>query len=105
MANEKNLIPNSERTPEELREQCRKGGIASGESRKLKKSFKEACIEAVNKGSRLDKVIEALLKQCEKGNTKAFEILRDTCGELLTKQLDITSNNIKIDFSDLDKEE
>lgn len=29
-----NLIPNSERTPEELREMGRKGGIKSGESRR-----------------------------------------------------------------------
>jgi hypothetical protein len=35
--NPKNLIPNSERTPEELREQTRKGGIASGKARRKKK--------------------------------------------------------------------
>lgn len=34
--NEKNLIPNSERSPEELREMGRKGGIKSGESRRKK---------------------------------------------------------------------
>ena len=32
--NDKNLIPNSERSPRELREMGRKGGIASGESRR-----------------------------------------------------------------------
>ena len=31
------LIPNSQRTPEELREQTRKGGIASGKARREKK--------------------------------------------------------------------
>lgn len=41
MANEQNLIPNSERTPEELREITRKGGIASGEARRKKKTLKE----------------------------------------------------------------
>ena len=35
--NPKNLIPNSERTPEQLREQTRKGGIASGKARREKK--------------------------------------------------------------------
>ena len=34
-----NLIPNSERTPEELREMGRKGGIKSGESRRKKKEL------------------------------------------------------------------
>lgn len=42
MANEQNLIPNSERTPEQLREQTRKGGIASGKVRREKASFKQA---------------------------------------------------------------
>ena len=32
--NDHNLIPNSERSPEELREMGRKGGIKSGESRR-----------------------------------------------------------------------
>lgn len=34
--NEKNLIPNSERSPKELREMGRKGGIKSGEARRKK---------------------------------------------------------------------
>lgn len=41
MANEKNLIPNSERTPSELREITRKGGIASGRARRQKKTLSE----------------------------------------------------------------
>lgn len=41
MANEKNLIPNSERTPSELREITKKGGIKSGEVRRQKKSLSE----------------------------------------------------------------
>ena len=36
-----NLIPNSERTPEELREMTRKGGIKSGEARRAKKTLRE----------------------------------------------------------------
>lgn len=39
MANEQNLIPNSQRTPEELREITRKGGIASGKARRQKKTL------------------------------------------------------------------
>ena len=35
--NPDNLIPNSERTPEELKEMTRKGGIKSGEVRREKK--------------------------------------------------------------------
>ena len=40
--NEKNLIPASERTPSERRENARKAGIASGASRRRKRSMKEA---------------------------------------------------------------
>lgn len=39
--NEKNLIPNSERSPEELREMGRKGGIASGEARRRNRRLRE----------------------------------------------------------------
>lgn len=41
MANEENLIPNSERTPSELREMTQKGGRNSGISRRRKKSMKQ----------------------------------------------------------------
>lgn len=42
MANEKNLIPMSKRSKKEARDAGRKGGIASGEARRKKKSFAEA---------------------------------------------------------------
>ena len=38
-----NLIPNSERSPEELREMGRKGGIKSGESRRRNKLTTGVC--------------------------------------------------------------
>lgn len=42
MPNEQNIIPNSERTPEERREIARAGGIASGAARRRKRSLKQA---------------------------------------------------------------
>lgn len=42
MANEQNLIPFSERSESEARENGRKGGIASGAARRRKKSLREA---------------------------------------------------------------
>ena len=42
MSNEKNLIPNSERSPMELSEMGKAGGIASGRARRRKRSMKEA---------------------------------------------------------------
>ena len=39
--NEKNLIPNEERTPRERRENARKAGIASGKARQEKKTIQK----------------------------------------------------------------
>lgn len=41
MGNKENLIPNERRTPTEVRENARKGGIKSGESRRRKKNMRE----------------------------------------------------------------
>lgn len=42
MANEENLIPNNKRSPSEVRENGRKGGIKSGQTRRRKKTMKQA---------------------------------------------------------------
>ena len=39
--NEKNLIPNNERTPSERRENARKAGVASGKARREKKTIQK----------------------------------------------------------------
>lgn len=40
--NDENLIPNSQRSPKELREMTRKGGVNSGKARRRKGAFREA---------------------------------------------------------------
>lgn len=42
--NDENLIPNSERSPSELQEMGRKGGIKSGESRRKNKRLREIAV-------------------------------------------------------------
>ena len=42
MPNEKNLVPNEQRTPSERRENAQKAGIASGVSRRRRRALKEA---------------------------------------------------------------
>ncbi len=39
--NSRNLIPNSERSPDELREMGRRGGIASGKARRKKAEMRK----------------------------------------------------------------
>ena len=42
MPNEQNLIPNNQRTPNEVRENARKGGIESGKTRAKKRDLRLA---------------------------------------------------------------
>ena len=81
MANEQNLIPNSERTPSELREMARNGGLASGEARRKRKTLKEELLLMLSEGETQKSVTLALIEKAMSGDTKAFEVIRDTIGE------------------------
>lgn len=76
MANEQNLV---RLTTEKAREIGKLGGIASGKAKKEKKLFKKAVEEKL--GQSLDSMVEAMIKQANEGNVKAFEVLRDTAGQ------------------------
>ena len=100
MANEKNLIENSKRTPSELREMTKKGGIESGKSRRRKKLLKDTVnmlLALPLKEGKLDKLTDMqtingknitveeamVLKQIQKalkGDLRAFESLVDLSG-------------------------
>ena len=90
MANEQNLIKNSERTPSERRENAKKAGVASGKARRKKANLKKA-FETILQA---DVAIPSVKKQLEdmgfdttnemalamvmmqkamKGNVRAFE--------------------------------
>lgn len=62
MANEKNLIPFSERSEAEARELGRKGGVASGATRRRKRSLKEAADLFLSLEIRDKKELKALEK-------------------------------------------
>lgn len=47
--NNSNLIPNTERSPEELREMGRKGGIASGKARRRKRDLQKLAKMLIDK--------------------------------------------------------
>lgn len=79
--NENNLIPISQRSPEEVREMGRKGGIKSGETRRRKKTFKQELTWLLEENETQKNITLALIKQALEGNTKAFEVIRDTVGE------------------------
>lgn len=101
MPNEQNLISNSERTPKERQEIARAGGIASGMSRRRKRSLKDAADLFLslpvadrrrwNKIARggvdpedIDNqmaIIVGLATNAAKGDAKAAKLLFDLLGE------------------------
>ena len=90
MANEQNLIPNSERSPSELREQCRKGGIASGKARREKADLKRQLQIFLESEAIKDKdgepltgaelMVKVAVREMTRGNPKFWELIRDTAG-------------------------
>lgn len=122
MANNiENLIPQNMRTKEEQREIAKKGGLASGKSRRRKRAMRDI-ISLFGKEDAPDKVITKLIQlgMLEKGesctmdealilaqygkalsgNTKAAEFVRDTNGQKPQEKVeinDLTKEKSKLD--------
>ena len=108
MANEQNLIPNSERTPSELREMARNGGLASGEARRKRKTLKEELLLMLSDGDIQEKISLPLINEAINGNnagsvTNAFEVIRDTIGERPVEKVQATQT--VVDMSAFSTEE
>lgn len=99
MANNENLVDLRDRTTEEQREIARKGGIASGESRRKRKTLKEELLLLLEKGDTQEKISIALLQKAMNGDTKAFEVLRDTVGEKPVEKIDATVETTTININ------
>ena len=84
--NEQNLKP--VKTKKEARERGRAGGIKSGEVRRAKRTLKEELILLLEKGDTQEKVSLAMIQEALNGNTKAFEVIRDTIGEKPTDKIE-----------------
>ena len=124
MANEQNLIKNEDLTPEQRRKNASKAGKASAKKRQQNKTFKEIInkfLDGQVSDERLkqqmidfgfaDKEVSnkscavfALWKEAIKGNTKAFELLRDTIGEKPQDKVNI-SGEVNNPFSGMSTEE
>ena len=106
---EDNLIPNNERSPIEVRENGRKGGVASGEARRRKKSMRELAkivnslpLSPKNKAQMPEGIKEddmtfqmgfiiKVYQQALKGDTKAMKLWVD-----LSNTLDEEKNKLEI---------
>lgn len=105
MANERNLVPNSARTPSERRENASKAGIASGKARRRKKSMKQkmqlllSLPAADNDQAELSVMgvdpedmdnemvlVKALFLAAAEGDTKAFDRIQDVLGRTVARE-------------------
>ena len=74
--NDKNLIPNSERSPTEVRENGRKGGIKSGQVRREQKTYREMAKAMLSAQITDPKMLEEMAKYgIEETDLKAYTLL------------------------------
>jgi len=101
---QEDLIPTNKRTKEEAKELGRKGGLASGKSRRRKRQFRdelEMLLPLTDKGKDGQPIINPLtgrkqtvqqsitmqlLLKARKGDVKAAKLILDTLGELVIKE-------------------
>lgn len=101
----KNLIPQSDRSPEEVREMGRKGGIASGAARRRKRDMKqklklllslpaadndrtELAAMGVDPGDMDNEMVlvKALFLAAAEGDTRAFDRIMDLLGKSTARE-------------------
>ena len=87
MANEQNLKPI--RSEKEAREKGKQGGIKSGEARRKRKTLRDELIALLETEKYNEKISLAMIKEAIGGNTKAFEVIRDTIGEKPKEKLEV----------------
>ena len=100
MANNDNL---KKLSSEEARENGRKGGLASVEARRAKKTMKEMLdyllekeIENTKTGEKVtyrEAMLIAAIKKAIKGDIKASQFVRDTAGEAPITKTEVTGKN------------
>ena len=97
MANSENL---KKLSSEEARKNGKKGGIKSVEVRRARKTLKEELLLLLSNGDTQERLSLALIEKAFKGDTKAFEVIRDTIGEKQADKhdLDITQTPINIEI-------
>ena len=95
-------------TTEQAREIGRKGGLASAKARAEKKQLKELLELALSQPSEIvdgednyTAITAALVQKAIQGDTKAYEVIRDTLGQKPTEQtqMDLTAK-IEVDYGE-----
>lgn len=103
MANEQNLKP--VRTTSEARKRGKAGGIRSGQVRAERKTLKEELLLLLSQGNTQNKLSLALIEKAMNGDTKAFEVIRDTIGEKPVDKVQATVSNYEDTLRAVDGDE
>ena len=116
--NDQNLKKYSEYTESEKAEFHRQGGIASGQSKRRRKTFAETLravlaseypVEDAKKklqdmgldGTWMDQLSQAQVDKASRGDTEAFRAVRDTIGENPRQAVDVGLTNGPVSGMDL----
>ena len=94
MAGIDNLRPVSSK--KEARERGRKGGLASVEARRKRKTLKEELLLMLEDEEVQKSVAVALIQEAQNGNVKAFGMLRDTIGEAPVEKVQTTQTVVDL---------
>lgn len=114
MMNDENLKPY---TVESAKENGRKGGVASGKSKRIRKGFKTVVDDILSSPYTPDQISEKLLeigfdeaditaevvtsfvlvKKALNGDVKAFRTILEVTGELSPKKVNLSSDSLYID--------
>ena len=100
MANEQNLKPI--KTTERARELQEKAAQKQRENIARRKTLKETLLMMLEEGNTQDNITLALLQKALNGDTKAYEVIRDTVGEKPTDKIEQSgelNNTITVRFN------
>lgn len=100
MPNEENLkngVATQFKSGDEAVENGRKGGIASGESKRRRKTLKEELLLMLEDETIQQSITAALIREAMEGNNAgsvrgAFETIRDTIGEKPTEKVEMKTD-------------
>ena len=102
MANEQNLVSLATRPQRERKEIASKGQKASTEAKNARKTLKETLLLMLEEGNMQNDITLALLQKALNGDTKAYEVIRDTVGEKPTDKIEQSgelNNTITVKFA------
>jgi hypothetical protein len=90
MANEQNLKPLNTRSKSVQREIQSKGGKARAKKIKEQKTLKEELLLLLAEGDTQKQISLALIQKALQGDTKAFEVIRDSTGQKCVEKVEIS---------------